>query len=186
MSGERDWVETVKADIETSLARKGITVRTGYQLPYARQVFSYRGNSNEPALQQIYNYQTDLLISEHLAGTDNWAPRVVVEFKLRSVTSHDALTYSAKAAAHKTVHPYLRYGIVIGAFEGPVPQRLIRHGHQFDFIATLASRALTPEDRVRLVRLLQAELKASQTMSKLVSEKSDIWLLHRKLEVKSS
>jgi hypothetical protein len=36
------------------------------------------------------------------------------------------------------------------------------------------------------VGLLQVELQASQTMSKLVSEKSHIWLLHRKLEVKSS
>ena len=111
---------------------------------------------------------------------------MVVEFKLGSVTSHDALTYSAKAATHKTVHPYLRYGIVIGGYEGPVPQRLIRHGQQFDFMVTLASRALTPEDRERLVGLLQVELQASQTMDKLVSEKSDIWLLHRKLEVKPS
>jgi hypothetical protein len=41
MSAERDWVETVKADIEAALARKGlarkITVRTGYRLPYERQ-----------------------------------------------------------------------------------------------------------------------------------------------------
>ena len=167
-----------------ALARKGITVRTGYRLPYSLQVFSYRNNSNEPAGERSHGYQTDLLISEQLAGTDDWAPRVVVEFKLGSVTSHDALTYSAKAATHKTVHPYLRYGIVIGGYEGPVPQRLIRHGQQFDFMVTLASRALTPEDRERLVGLLQVELQASQTMDKLVSEKSDIWLLHRKLEVK--
>jgi hypothetical protein len=138
MSSERDWVETVKADIEATLAQRGITVRTGYRLPYALQVFSYRSNSNEPVGEQSHGYQTDLLISEQLAGTDNWAPRVVVEFKLGSVTSHDALTYSAKAATHKTVHPYLRYGIVIGGYEGPVPQRLIRHGHQFDFMVTLA------------------------------------------------
>jgi hypothetical protein len=183
---EREWVETVKTDIEASLAGKGITVQTGYRLPYAREVFSYQSNSNEPALEQSHRYQTDLLISEQLAGTDDWAPRVVVEFKLGSVTSHDALTYSAKAATHKTVHPYLRYGIVIGGFQGPVPQRLMRHGQQFDFMVTLASRVLTPEDRERLVSLLSDELKAAQTMSKLVSEKSHIWLLHRKLEVRSS
>jgi hypothetical protein len=84
MSGERDWVETVKADIDATLARKGITVRTGYRLPYSRQVFSYRSNSNEPVGEQSHGYQTDLLISEQLAGTDNWAPRVVVEFKVRT------------------------------------------------------------------------------------------------------
>ena len=73
MSAERDWVETVKADIEATLARKGVTVRTGYRLPYALQVFSYRSNSNEPAGEQSHGYQTDLLISEQLAGTDNCA-----------------------------------------------------------------------------------------------------------------
>ncbi|GAH26045.1 unnamed protein product, partial [marine sediment metagenome] len=84
---EREWVETVRADIEAHLPKKRITVRTGYRLPYAREVFSYQSNSNEPALEQSHRYQTDLLISEQLVGTDDWAPRVVVEFKLGSVTS---------------------------------------------------------------------------------------------------
>jgi hypothetical protein len=53
-----------------------------------------------------YGYQTDLLISERLDDGEDWTPRVVVEFKLGSVTTHDALTYSAKAATHKNVHPY--------------------------------------------------------------------------------
>jgi hypothetical protein len=109
----------------------------------------------------------------------------VVEFKLGSVTTHDALTYSAKAATHKNVHPYLRYGIVIGGFKGPVPRRLIRHGHHFDFMMTVASEKLTTQDRDRLVQLLKEEVQASRTMSKLLLEKSNIWLLHRKLGVSS-
>jgi hypothetical protein len=74
-----------------------------------------------------------LLIAEELEAAAQWVPRVVVEFKLGSVTTHDALTYLAKAATHKNVHPYLRYGIIIGGLDGPVPKRLVRHGHSFVF-----------------------------------------------------
>ena len=55
-------------------------------------------------------YQTDLCIFEK-KSEDVSIPRVVMEFKTR-ITTHDALTYSAKATKHKQVYPYLRYGIV--------------------------------------------------------------------------
>jgi hypothetical protein len=164
-----------------------MVVETGRRLPYAVHVSSYRNKAGEPALAEpvttSYRYQTDLLISERLTATEGWVPRVVVEFKLRSVSTHDALTYSAKAATHKNVHPYLRYGIVIGNYAGAVPRRLIRHGHQFDFMLTLASEKLTDADRKRLVRLLRDEVRASRTISTLLLGKSDIRLLHRKLAV---
>ena len=43
------------------------------------------------------------------------------------VTTHDALTYSTKAATHKHVHPYLRYGFLAGGIQ-TIPGRLIKHG----------------------------------------------------------
>jgi hypothetical protein len=181
MSGERAWVETVKADIEAALPR--LIVVTGHRLPYAFHVDSYRGKFGDQGAPEskAHGYQTDLLIAEQLDA--GWVPRVVVEFKLGSVTTHDALTYSAKAATHKNVHPNLRYGIVIGRFGGPVPRRLIRHGHHFDFMMTVAAEKLTTQDRNRLAQLLTDEVQASQTMSTLLAEKSKIRLLHRKLEV---
>ena len=165
MAGERAWVETVKTDIEAALTAKDIVVETGHRLPYAVYVANYRSKSGELAegdpVIKSHGYQTDLLIAERLSPAGDWIPRVAVEFKLRSVSTHDALTYSAKAATHKNAHPYLRYGIVIGGYNGPVPKRLIRHGHHFDFMVTLASEKLTDVDRERLVQLLRDELKAS-------------------------
>jgi hypothetical protein len=162
MAGERAWVETVKSDIEAVLAGKNITVETSHRLPYAAYVANYRSKPGELAVGEpvtkSHGYQTDLLIAERLGTAGDWVPRVVVEFKLGGVTSHDALTYSAKAATHKNVHPYLRYGIVIGGYRGPVPQRLIRHGQHFDFMVTLASEKLTDTDRERLVGLLRDEV----------------------------
>jgi hypothetical protein len=188
LAGERAWVETVKTDIEAALARQGITVQTGYRLPYAVQIASYRnsdGSAVPAPVTRSHGYQTDMLIAEQIEGTEDWVPRVVVEFKLGDVTTHDALTYSAKAATHKSVHPYLRYGIVIGAYKGQVPLRLIRHGLHLDFMVTLASKELTATDRDRLAGVLRDEILASQTMSAMLAAKSNIWLVHKKLEVRS-
>jgi hypothetical protein len=181
MPTEREWVESVKRALEPSLT-KDLFAATSHRLPYAFHIASYKGS--EP-VRRSHEYQTDLLIGERLAGNSAWAPRVVVEFKLGNVSTHDALTYSAKAATHKNVHPYLRYGIVIGGLDGPVPKRLMRHGHHFDFMVTIHSETLTAEEQTRLVDLLLEEASASRTLDALLSEKSNIRVLRRKLEVAS-
>jgi hypothetical protein len=66
------------------------------------------------------------------AVTASGSPRVV-ECK-QGVTTHDALTSSTKAATHKQVHPYLRYGCRLGGYETALPDRLIRHMAHFDFM----------------------------------------------------
>lgn len=190
MSGERAWVETVKSDIEKALKRKNILVQTGRRLPYALHISGYPNNAGEPDFTkpeqgELYPYQTDLLILERQSDGKNWVPRVVVEFKLGDVSTHDALTYSAKAATHKNVHPYLRYGIVVGNFSRPVPRRLIRHGHHFDFMLTLGSKKLSDAHRKQLVQLLTDEVTASQELSKLYSRAIKPTLLHRKLVIDS-
>jgi hypothetical protein len=48
---------------------------------------------------------------------------------------------------------------------------------------TIAREKLTGGDRDRLVALIVEEVQASQTIGRLLAEKSDIKLLHRKLEV---
>jgi hypothetical protein len=185
MAAERAWVETVKADIERAMAGKDIVVETGHRLPYAVFVTKYKGRPGQSAVSQpiitSHGYQTDLLIAERL-DAEHWIPRVVIEFKLGTINTHEALTYSAKAATHKNCHPYLRYGLVIGRYSDPVPQRLLRHGHHFDFMVTLASEKLTASDSKKLVQLFRKEVNASRTLESLL-EDSDIWLLHRRLEV---
>jgi hypothetical protein len=176
---EREWVETLRGRIEKSLSCPGVFVKTAIRLPYALHVVRYRAGTTEPAVTDPRKYQTDLLIGERIDESD-WVPRVVVECKLGTVTTHDALTYSAKAATHKNIHPYLRYGIVIGAHSGPVPVRLVRHGHQFDFMFTLASKGFAAAEFDQLIRLLNEEVRASQAIGKILAGKSDIRLVHRK------
>jgi hypothetical protein len=66
-------------------------------------------------------FQTDLCVFEQ-KSPDVVIPRVVLEFKT-SITTHDVLTYSAKARKHKQVYPYLRYGVVMSK-DTSVPGRL--------------------------------------------------------------
>jgi len=80
-------------------------------------------------------FQTDLCIFEKKSEEVS-IPRVVMEFKTR-ITTHDVLTYSAKATKHKQVYPYLRYGIVASS-ETAVPGRLFTHNESLDFCATVS------------------------------------------------
>lgn len=185
MSGERAWVETLKTGVEAGLLGQGVIVETGRRLPYAVHVSSYHGDHGErstvaPTTVQ-YGYQTDLLIAEPRGDGGEWVPRVVIEFKLGTVSTHDALTYSAKAATHKNVHPYLRYGIVIGDYAGPVPRRLLRHGHHFDFMLTIPAERLSVDDERQLLQLLTDEIEASRSIETLIAGRSSARLLHRRL-----
>jgi hypothetical protein len=59
-----------------------------------------------------------------------------MEFKT-NISTHDVLTYNAKATKHKQVYPYLRYGIVASGTTA-VPGRLFTHNESLDFCATVS------------------------------------------------
>jgi hypothetical protein len=85
-------------------------------------------------------FQTDLCVFEKITDNDNKAieiPRVVMEFKMH-ISTHDVLTYSAKARKHKQVYPYLRYGFVSSG-EASVPGRFFIHNEALDFCVAAKS-----------------------------------------------
>src|SRR5437016_776519 len=143
MASEKDWAASLQRRLDLELRACGIDgwttrVDAGERLAYAHEILRY--DKAGPAHCHTPGYQTDLLVYD-IRDNDDWIPRVVVECKL-GVTTHDALTYSTKAATHKQVHPYLRYGIWIGGFNRALPARLLRHGAYFDFIGV--STTLNP------------------------------------------
>jgi len=81
-------------------------------------------------------FQTDLCVFEEISN-EKRIPRVVMEFKA-GLSTHDVLTYSAKARKHKQVYPYLRYGLVIGK-ETSIPGRFFTHNEALDFCVAAAS-----------------------------------------------
>ncbi|HEX6750858.1 MAG TPA: hypothetical protein VF092_26460 [Longimicrobium sp.] len=167
LTGERTWVRGLVPQLQAALgeADPALEVREGYRLPYTRQIVSYYGA--EPHHQTDMRYETDLLIVERLSGA--WIPRVVVEAKLGSVTTHDAITYSQKAATHKHVHPYLRYGIFLGRrAHHPLPGRLFRHGTHFDFMLSWTGLEPSAEEFEQFRTLLLEEVDASRLLQDLM------------------
>lgn len=187
---EKEWVEQLCPELQLFL--KGCNtdewraeICWGEKLAYAHEIHLIREDgSNE---DRVARYETDLLVYDIRANGD-WIPRIVLECKLGGVTTHDALTYSAKAATHKNVHPYLRYGILIAGAETALPGRLIRHGTHFDFMMVLADTNLSDAERSKLKSLLADEVTASRTLQNLLTnnrarERERFHLLHRPLRL---
>jgi len=185
---EKEWVQRVAVTLESAInerfqAEKSIRVQTGKRLAYTQHIQRYEG---ERAFVESHKYETDLLLLDAL-GSSGWIPRVVIEAKLDRVTTHDALTYSAKAATHKAVHPYLRYGILIGNWgESKFPVRLIRHGAHFDFMATWRSSDAAPGEWAMFMDVVADEIKASRALQQMFEKhrshsRKAVRLLHRPL-----
>lgn len=182
---EVTWAEDIRNKLDAALsAQQGserMKVFSKRKLPYRYEIFDYR--DTKPNRAELTSYETDLLVIAHRPdGT--WLPRVVIEGKL-NITTHDALTYNAKAATHKQVHPYLRYGILVGAL-AKIPARLFRHGAYFDFMVTWQERDATDHEWANLVRVVQEEIQASRQIEVLIrspkaSLKEHFSIIHRKL-----
>ena len=162
---EKDWVKSIIGDIEKKLRQSdnSLLVVAGHRLSYTNEVLTY-GNDNKPSGTKSAGYETDILINEQL-DEKSWRPRIVIETKLGSVTTHDAITYSQKAQTHKYVHPFLRYGILLAKRDNhPLPGRLFRHGQHFDFMLSWKSEQADKAEMNKLIEILKDEIQASRTL----------------------
>ncbi len=168
---ETEWMDGICSRLDEGLkknySRRQIQASSRRRLPYRFEISSY--NEEKPNPGQATSYQTDLLIVENNSD-GSWTPRVVIEGKLGQVTTHDSLTYSAKAATHVQVHPYLRYGILIGALPY-VPLRLFRHGSHFDFMITWSDELPNPDEWQYFENLIMEEIEASRQLQNFIESK---------------
>ena len=186
---ERKWVKSIIQEIENSLKpfNSDLRVTDGLKLPYTSEILIY--DENKPDQQNFIGYETDILIFEQIDEM-KWKPRIVVEAKINSVTTHDAITYSQKAQTHKYVHPYLRYGILIGNRKDyPLPGRLFRHGQHFDFMLSWKSFKGGKSEWETLIEILKSEYEASLTMDEIIfnsrsRDRKKFTSLHRPLKLK--
>jgi hypothetical protein len=173
---ETEWVEIVATAVRPELvyADESLTVKTQFKLPYGYEI---RAHGENPEAEAI-SFATDFIVLEGY-GESSWKPRVVVEAKVGSITTHDAITYSHKAANHKSVFPYLRYGIMLGSRgHYPLPGRLYRHGTQFDFMISFKEHEPSEREITRFVAVLLEEVEASRKR-----DRDHHTLLHRRLTV---
>lgn len=165
MPTEREWVSGFTKRLDSALdAMRGADVCAvdGMRLAYACEVHKYA--LDETPEVSTTKYETDILVFDRYAD-GSWIPRVVIECKLKDVTTHDALTYSAKAVTHRAVHPYLRYGFLAGQRRSyGIPPRLVRHGENFDFLLTWRSLKASPAEWRAFVATVKREVKASRAL----------------------
>jgi hypothetical protein len=187
---EVEWVKLFAPAVEDRLrvVDPRLSVLTGKKLPYANEIVSYKNAEINDS--DFMDYETDLLVSES-SEEGIWKPRVIVEAKYRgSITTHDAITYSHKAFTHRQVHPYLRYGILIGEREHhPLPGRLFRHGTQFDFMLSWVATEPTWIEMDAFVEVLTKEVAASRIMEEIIFDsrkkgRNHYTVLHKELRVK--
>lgn len=153
------------------------------KLRYAMPILAY-GPDQEPVPggHRTNAFETDLMIYDR-HGDAGWIPLVVAEFKHQTVNSHEIIAYGQKAAAHRSLHPYLRYGLVVGGRRGRFSPRLVTHGNAFDFLAIL------PSDREEaafadLAAVLAEEVEAARQLRSILETgrfPDATWLLHRRL-----
>src|SRR5689334_122662 len=107
MAEESKFVEVALAAAQRIL-EPPLSVKRGAALLYEVTVDNMLALTVDPKrpVRGDAAFQTDLCVFEAKAG-EVVIPRVVLEFKVR-ISTHDILTYSAKARKHKQVYPYLR------------------------------------------------------------------------------
>ncbi len=138
MAAECKYVAIALAVGERLLSGTQYRIEKGAKLHYKITL------DNELKSQCNSKFSTDLCVfeekffgrSKENAGETVLIPRVVMEFKT-TITTHDVLTYSAKAKLHKQVYSYLRYGI-IASMNKKVPGLFFTHNESLDFCATVA------------------------------------------------
>jgi hypothetical protein len=187
--GEKEWVKTIIEDIELELrlTNDNIRVEAGRRLTYANEILEYNDN-NQPENHESKGFETDVLVFEKV-NENVWKPRVVIETKVGSVTTHDAITYSQKAFMHKNVHPYLRYGILISYRENyPLPGRLFRNGGYFDFMISWKDYYSDDHEREKFFQIINSEIEASKMLEEIIynsrkKNREKFTVLHRPLKL---
>lgn len=95
---------------------------------------------------------------------------MIIESKVESVTTHDAITYSHKASYHKNVIPFVRYGIMCGNREVyPLPGRLFRHGTNFDFLFSFVGYEPNEKEWNVFIEMIRKEILYSQQLEEILS-----------------
>jgi hypothetical protein len=185
---ENEWVTYVRQLVDDRLdtSSERLQIIQGRRLPYAYEIREFRASGRERT--GSLTYETDLLVVEN-TNADGWKPRLVIEAKLSTITTHTAITYSEKAATHKTVVPYLRYGILIGnRGHHPLPGRLFRHGAYFDFMLSWQKYRPQPFELNALLELIETEVRASRSLEEILCEsrranRTRYYKLHRPLKL---
>lgn len=162
---ENEWTQSIYELLQNQLG-DSIYIDVLKKIPYTLEYLEFDENLDS-VKTNVQEFETDLLIYEKL--NNSIKPRVIIESKIQSVTTHDAITYSYKAQCHKNVILYLRYGIMLGnRGEYPLPGRLFRHGTNFDFLISFKGYKLSNNEKESFIVMLKWEIDYSRKFEEIL------------------
>ncbi len=147
------------------IARKGKAVL--YELTLDENLNLNVKNHKKPTRGQSA-FETDVTIFAKKLGVE--VPFIILEVK-DNISSHDIITYSNKAKRHKTVYPFLRYGLVAYGINF-IPMRFFKHNKEIDFFLTL-SKYLRDREKLSsiLFELVNKEFENFERLQKILHSK---------------
>ena len=166
---ENDWTKSICELLQKQDLGDNIYIDVLKKIPYAFEISSFnRDWEVESENFRETSFETDMVIYEKY--NDRIVPRVIIESKVGTVSTHDAITYSHKAMYHKNVIPFVRYGIMLGARETyPLPGRLFRHGTNFDFLFSFVDYLPSEKEVSTFVEMVKKEITYSRQIEEILT-----------------
>jgi hypothetical protein len=181
---EKDFVKKLKDILQKRIGESSsVEVKSFKNLLYKiflNEELNVCPNNLRKPTRGKYAFQTDLLILDKRSKV----PLVVIEVKFRSLSTHDVLVYSTKAQKHKEVYPYLRYGLVIGAFT-KIPNRFFTHNTGFDFAYAL-DNVDSDNELADLISIIRGQIEISRTVISLMNGNRQVKKFYTKLVVEET
>ena len=166
---ENPWTLKICDLLKKELDNNKYEVACFEKIPYSVFINSYSENN---ANIDIMRYEVDLLIKEKRGNYS--IPKLIIESKYGEITTHDTITYSNKAKAHKDLYSGLRYGLMIGnSNELGVSPRIINHGDNFDFIFVFKSDTPSDKEWALFVDIVKRNLDISNKLENIISGKNN-------------
>ena len=166
---ENDWTKSICELLQKQDLGENIYIDVLKKIPYAFEISSFNDEweIDKNSFSET-SFETDMVVYEKL--NNKIVPRVIIESKVGTVTTHDAITYSHKAMYHKNVIPYVRYGIMLGARETyPLPGRLFRHGTNFDFLFSFVDYLPSDKEINAFIEMVKKEITYSRQFEEILS-----------------
>lgn len=166
---ENDWTKSICELLQKHDLGENIYIDVLKKIPYAFEISSFndKWEIDKDSFSET-SFETDMVVYEKL--NNKIIPRVIIEAKVGTVTTHDAITYSHKAMYHKNVIPYVRYGIMLGARETyPLPGRLFRHGTNFDFLFSFVDYLPSDKEINAFIEMVKKEITYSRQFEEILS-----------------
>jgi len=87
---EKEWMKEVKKRLEKEIFFKDMNLSfyDEKKISYSFEIIRYK--DNKPEKTNLIKYETDLIVCQNLSENE-WKPRIIIEGKLNSVTTHDAI-----------------------------------------------------------------------------------------------